>query len=89
MLLPEGAALPVRGTEEKDIDPFQVHDIGKHEVRVAHQTGMVFRHGLPRLALRMDPGNLRRRMVHQKADEFAGGVAGTSDNTRVYHCSSG
>ena len=88
MFLPEGAALAMGGTQEKDINPFQVDDVGKDEVGVAHEAGVVFRHGLPRLALGMDPGDFGRRMVHQQPDQFAGGIAGAPDDTRADHASS-
>ena len=88
MLLPEGAALSMGRTQEEDVDPFQVDDVGEGEVRVAHEAGVVFRHGLSRLAFRMDPGNFGRRMVHQQPDQFAGGVAGSPDDTRADHASS-
>ena len=89
MLLPERAALPVRGTKEKDVDTVQVHDVREYEVRIADEAGMVLRHGLAHLALRMDPGNLRRRMVHQQADQFTGRIAGASDDAYLDHCSPG
>ena len=75
-------------TQEKDVDPFQVNDVGEGEVRVSHEAGVVLRHGLSRLAFRMDPGNFGRRMVHQQPDQFAGGVAGSPDDARADHASS-
>ena len=89
MFLPEGAALAMGGTKEENVDAFQVHDVREHEVRVTHEAGVVLRHGLSHLALRMDPGDLGRRMVHQQPDQFAGGVACTAYDTRADHCSSG
>ena len=83
MLLPEGATLAMGRAQEEDIDPFQVDDVGEDKVRVAHEAGMMFRHGLSHLALRMDPGDFGRRMVHQQPDQFAGGIAGSPDDTRA------
>jgi hypothetical protein len=79
----------VRGAQEKDVDTAEVHDVRENEVRVADEAGMVFRHGLADLALRMDPGDLRRGMVHQQADKLTGRIAGTSYDTYLDHCSPG
>ena len=75
-------------TQEEDVNPFQVDDVGKDEVGVAHKPGVVFCHGLSRLAFRVDPGDFGRRMVHQQPDQFAGGIAGAPDDTRADHASS-
>ena len=89
MLLPESAALAMGRAQEQDVDALQVDPVRKHERRVAHKTGMMLRHGFAGLALRMDPGDLRLRVVHQDADQFAGGVSGASDDARPDHASSG
>ena len=89
MLLPESAALAMGRAQEQDVDALQVDPVRKHERRVAHETGMMLRHGFAGLALRMDPGDLRLRVVHQDADQFAGGVSGASDDARPDHASSG
>ena len=65
------------------------YDVHENQVCVPYEAGMMFRHGLSRLAFRMDPGDLHLRMMHQKADQFAGGVAGAPDNPCANHYSPG
>ena len=75
MLLPERAALPVRGAQEKDVDTAEVHDVREYEVRIPDKTGMMVRHGLPYLALRMGrPGHGVLELVQAVTGSTGAGV---------------
>ena len=79
-------ALPVRRAEEHDIGRPEVVRVAEPHVGVALQSSVYVREAVARVRCAVDEDNLDLRMVHQQADQFAGGVPGSSDDARTDHC---
>ena len=81
------AALAVRRTEEQDVDRREVAGVGEAQFGVALQSAVHVGDAVARIAGAVDEGEPDLRMVYQEADQFAGGVAGASDDACAYHFS--
>ena len=83
--LQELFALSVTETEEDHIYFFQWQFIRKHKVCLAVKPFMHIGNPVPCIARTVDKFNLRFRRIQQYAAEFAGRIAGSSDDSYFYH----
>ena len=79
------AALSVGRAEEQDVDRPEVEAVAETHVRVAFQPSVDLREAVARVRGAVHEDDFGLRVIDQKADEFAGGVAGASDDAGAYH----
>ena len=79
------AALAVRRTEQQHVDRREVEAVAETHVRVAFQPSVDLREAVARVRGAVHEDDFGLRVIDQKADEFAGGVAGASDDAGAYH----
>ena len=79
------AALSVSRAEEQDVDRPEVEVVAETHVRVAFQPSVDLREAVARVRGAVHEDDFGLRVIDQKADEFAGGVAGASDDAGAYH----
>ena len=72
-------------TEEQHVDGPEVVRVAEPHAGVALQSSVHLREAVARVRSAVDEGDLRLRMVHQQADQFAGGVPGASDDADPDH----
>ena len=85
VLLHPDPALPVGRAEEQHVDGPEVVRVAEQHAGVALQSAVHLREAVARVRSAVDEGDLRLRMVHQQADQFAGGVPGASDDADPDH----
>ena len=80
MLLEELRALAVTEAEEYDIHFLKRKFGGKAQVCLAIKSGMHIRNQVARITFAIHKHNLCRRVIEQKANEFASSISGTADD---------
>ena len=85
MLLQEGLALAVTEAEEHYVDLVEGHGVGEAHGGLAVESLMDIGEQIAGIAAAVDKDQLGVGVVDEQTDEFAGGIAGSSQYSYSYH----
>ena len=85
MLLQEGLALAVAEAEEHHVDLVEGHRVGEAHGGLAVESLMDIGEQIAGIAAAVDKDQIGVGVVDEQTDEFAGGIAGSSQYSYSYH----